>query len=90
MCITKYLGITKNVNKMKPENYNEVDIYEIEDFIGNEVCIVLRNGTLYFGILKDADDEELILSRPNGKFSLGFQLSWVNNAFVKEEKEDSE
>ena len=75
---------------MKPENYNEIDIYEIEDFIGNEVCIILRNGTRYFGILKDADDEELILSRPNEKYSLGFQLAWVNNAFVKEEKEDPE
>ncbi len=73
---------------MKPENYNEIDIYEIEDYIGNEVCIILRNGTRYFGILKDADNEQLVLTRPNTLIGLGFQIDWVNNIFVKEEKEE--
>ena len=74
---------------MKPENYNEIDIYEIEEFIGNEICIILHTGTRYFGVLKEADDEELVLTRSDTHIGLGFQLAWVNNIFVKEQKEDT-
>lgn len=70
---------------METENYIEVDLCDIEEYIEKEICILIYNGTQYFGILRDADDEELILSRPNEKISLGFQLSWVRNIFVKAE-----
>lgn len=65
--------------------YQEIEIWELEDLINKEIMIILYNRQQYFGILKDIDDDELILSRPDSKLSLGFQLSWLANAFVKED-----
>lgn len=65
--------------------FNQIDLEEADENIGKEIMIVLRNGDQYFGILKDIDDDELILSRPKQKVSLGFQLSWITLIAVKEE-----
>ncbi len=65
--------------------FNQIDLDEADENIGKEVMIILRNGDQYFGILRDIDDDELVLSRPDQKVSLGFQLSWITLIAVKEE-----
>lgn len=66
--------------------FNQIDLDEADENIGKEVMIILRNGDQYFGILRDIDDDdELILSRPEQKVSLGFKLSWITLIAVKEE-----
>lgn len=49
------------------------------------MMINLHEGQQYFGILKDFDEDELILSRPDVKWSLGFRLDWIANAFVEKD-----
>ena len=65
--------------------FNQIDLDEADENIGKEVMIILRNGDQYFGILRDIDDDELVLSRPEQKVSLGFELSWITLIAVKEE-----
>lgn len=65
--------------------FNQIDLDEADENIGKEVMIILQNGDQYFGILRDIDDDELVLSRPDQKVSLGFQLSWITLIAVKEE-----
>lgn len=65
--------------------FNQIDLDEADENIGKEVMIILRDGNKYFGILRDIDDDELVLSRPEQKVSLGFQLSWITLIGVKEE-----
>lgn len=65
--------------------FNQIDLDEADENIGKEVMIILQNGDQYFGILRDIDDDELVLSRPDQKVSLGFQLSWISLIAVKEE-----
>lgn len=65
--------------------FNQIDLDEADENIGKEVMIILQNGDQYFGILRDIDDDELILSRPEQKVSLGIQLSWISQIAVKEE-----
>lgn len=65
--------------------FNQIDLDEADENIGKEVMIIFRDGNKYFGILRDIDDDELILSRPEQKVSLGFELSWITLIAVKEE-----
>lgn len=65
--------------------FNQIDLDEADENIGKEVMIILRDGDQYFGILRDIDDDELVLSRPEQKVSLGFQLSYITLIAVKEE-----
>ena len=65
--------------------FNQIDLDEADENIGKEVMIILRNGDQYFGILRDIDDDELVLSRPEQKVSLGFELSWITLIAVEEE-----
>lgn len=65
--------------------FNQIDLDEADENIGKEVMIIFRNGDQYFGILRDIDDDELVLSRPEQKVSLGFQLSGITLIAVKEE-----
>lgn len=65
--------------------FNQIDLDEADENIGKEVMIILRDGDQYFGILRDIDDDELVLSSPEQKVSLGFELSWITLIAVKEE-----
>jgi len=65
--------------------FNQIDLDEADENIGKEVMIIFRDGNKYFGILRDIDDDELVLSRPEQKVSLGFELSWITLIAVKEE-----